>query len=140
MSTQSLTVSGGCHCGAIAFEAQIDPKRVAICHCRDCQLLSGTAFRTVAFTLEDALTLKKGEPKIYVKTADSGRKRAQGFCGDCGSGIYATDVGAGPKVYGLRTGVLAECNELAPQLQIWRDSACAWLGEIESLPSKPGQP
>ena len=40
-----MKVDGGCHCGSITFEAEIDPAAVALCHGTDCQRLSGTAFR-----------------------------------------------------------------------------------------------
>jgi hypothetical protein len=39
-----MKIDGGCHCGAIAYEAEVDPDRVGICHCTDCQQLTGTAF------------------------------------------------------------------------------------------------
>ena len=32
---------------------------------------------------------ESGDPKIYVKTAEDGAKRAQAFCPNCGSPIYA---------------------------------------------------
>src|SRR3954463_5227240 len=41
----SMKVHGSCHCGAIAYEAEVDPARVVICHCVDCQTLSGAAIR-----------------------------------------------------------------------------------------------
>ena len=41
-----MKVTGRCHCGQISFEAEIDPTQVRICHCTDCQTLTGTAFRT----------------------------------------------------------------------------------------------
>ena len=100
------TVHGRCHCGAIEFEADVDPQRVVVCHCTDCQVMSGSAFRAVVFSVPDAFRLKSGHPKTYVKTAQSGNKRAQVFCGDCGAALYATAVEDGPKVYGIRTGVL----------------------------------
>ena len=43
-----MKISGRCHCGAVRFEAEVDPAEVLICHCTDCQTLSGSAFRTVA--------------------------------------------------------------------------------------------
>jgi len=135
-----MKVDGQCHCGAIKFEAEIDPERVVICHCTDCQALSGTAFRMVAFTLEDALSFDSAEPKVYVKTAQSGNLRAQGFCGDCGSPIYATSVGDGPKVYGLRAGTLNQRELLKPGKQVWRRSALEWVDDIGSLPAVPEQP
>ena len=41
-----MKIDGNCHCGEIAFSAEIDPDQVSICHCSDCQVLTGTAFRT----------------------------------------------------------------------------------------------
>ena len=40
-----MKIDGGCHCGHLAFEAEVDPERVSICHCADCQMLGGSAFR-----------------------------------------------------------------------------------------------
>ena len=42
---RGMKVEGACHCGRIAFEAEIDPARVSVCHCADCQTLTGSAFR-----------------------------------------------------------------------------------------------
>lgn len=99
-----MKIDGSCHCGAIAYEAEIDPDKVAICHCTDCQALSATAFRTIVPVPEDKLRMTAGKPKIYIKIGDSGAKRAQAFCANCGSAIYATGVGEGPKIYNLRLG------------------------------------
>jgi hypothetical protein len=41
-----MKVTGRCHCGQISFEAEVDPATVRVCHCTDCQTLTGTAFRT----------------------------------------------------------------------------------------------
>lgn len=38
-----MKIDGGCHCGAITYEAEIDPNSVAVCHCTDCQTLSGVS-------------------------------------------------------------------------------------------------
>lgn len=140
MANKTIHVDGRCHCGAIEFEAEVDPQKIVICHCTDCQAFSGAPFRVSAMTPEDALGIRKGKPKLYVKTGESGRQRAQGFCGDCGSALYATSVGDGPKVYALRVGVLSQRATLKPKAQIWQRSALAWLDEIAALPSVSGQP
>jgi hypothetical protein len=94
-----MKIDGRCHCGYITYEAEIDPEKVMICHCADCQNLSGSAFRTVVFTREDTFRLLSGELKIYVKTGESGTKRPQSFCPECGTPIYSSTVGEGPKVH-----------------------------------------
>ncbi len=135
-----MKVNGQCYCGNIQYEAEVDPERVVICHCTDCQQLSGSAFRTVAFTREDAFESKGGAIKEFIKTAASGNRRAQGFCGECGSAIYATSVGEGPKTYGLRVGTLAQRRQLKPRRQVWQSSALDWVGTIEDLPAVDKQP
>jgi hypothetical protein len=128
-----MKFEGGCHCGKITFEAEADPAEARICHCTDCQVLSGSAFRTVLPTVEDGFNLLTGEPRIYVKIAESGRRRAQAFCPDCGTHIYAASADDGPKVYGVRVGTLRRRDEIIPRSQIWCRSAQPWLGELESI-------
>ncbi len=74
-----MKIDGGCHCGYITYSAEIDPEDVGICHCTDCQTLTGTAFRTSVRATKEAFHID-GQPKIYIKTAESGAKRAQAFC------------------------------------------------------------
>ena len=128
-----MKFDGGCHCGKITFEAEADPEGARICHCTDCQQLSGSAFRTVIPTVEDGFTLLTGEPKVYVKIAESGRRRAQAFCADCGAHIYAASAEDGPKVYAIRVGTLRQRDEIVPRSQIWSRSALPWLGELETI-------
>ncbi len=135
-----MHIDGACHCGAITFEAELDPKKVAICHCEDCQRLSGSAFRTVAMVDSQDFTLLSGTPKDYIKLAESGNERVQAFCGDCGSPLYATAPGGGPKVLGLRVGVINQRADLVPGVQVWHDKALGWLHDMDDMARVPGQP
>jgi hypothetical protein len=82
-----MKIDGACHCGFVAYEAEADPELTGICHCTDCQTLSGSAFRTVVSSRRGSFKLRSGEPKIYVKTAESGTKRQQAFCPNCGTNL-----------------------------------------------------
>lgn len=126
-----MKINGECHCGAVAYEAELDPQRVGICHCTDCQALSASAFRTVAVVSADAFTHTRGTPKEYVKVGDSGNRRVQGFCPECGSGLYATDFGDDRKAYNIRAGTVVQRRDLVPQFECWRQSALTWLPELE---------
>ena len=81
-----MKVDGACHCGQITFEAVIDARTVVICHCADCQSLSGAPYRAMVPVKAEMFHIR-GTPKIYIKTAESGTKRAQGFCGNCGAAL-----------------------------------------------------
>src|SRR5207244_6390233 len=85
----AMKVTGRCHCGQITFEAEIDPAQVRVCHCTDCQTLTGTAFRTTVPSLPGTFVLRSGAPKIHIRTAASGNQRAEAFCPDCGAAPYA---------------------------------------------------
>lgn len=135
-----MRIDGACHCGRITYAAEIDPERVMICHCTDCQTLSGSAFRTVALTRPGAFTLLTGAPRIYVKISDRGARRQQGFCPDCGTPIFSAPEGDEPKVYSIRVGTARQRQEVLPRLQIWRRSALRWLATLPAIPATETQP
>ncbi|MCP4330369.1 MAG: GFA family protein [Alphaproteobacteria bacterium] len=128
-----MKIDGGCHCGYLTYRAEVDPGDVIICHCTDCQTLSGTAFRTVVFAPDSDFAFVTGAPKIYVKTAESGRPRAQAFCPECGTPIYSADPGEGPKLLGLRAGTVRQRNTLRPAKQLWTRSALDWIDDVAAI-------
>jgi hypothetical protein len=134
-----MKIDGSCHCGAIRYEAEVDPDDVCICHCADCQVLTGSAFRVTVSAPEEKFRLTAGKPGLYVKTAESGARRVQAFCGECGSPIYATSAGEGPKTYGLRVGTMRQRQALMPSRQIWRKSALAWVPPMDHLQTFPDE-
>jgi hypothetical protein len=129
-----MKVDGTCHCGHVTYTAEIDPGTVSICHCTDCQVLTSSAFRIVVLSLEGTFRLLSGKPQIYVKIADSGTKRAQAFCSECGTQMYSAAAVDNPEVYGLRVGSIRQRAQLRPSRQIWCQSALAWVNDIASLP------
>jgi hypothetical protein len=135
-----MKVDGGCHCGYIAYEAEADPDKTVICHCTDCQTLSGSAFRTVAPTKEGTFKLRSGELKIYVKIGESGTARPQAFCPQCGTPIYSSVLGDGPKVHSLGVGTIRQRGQFAPQMQLWGRSAQPWVNDVAAIPKVDKQP
>jgi hypothetical protein len=130
-----MHVTGSCHCGAIAYEAEVDADRVGICHCVDCQKLAGSAYRVSVPTDSRRFRLLRGRPTVYVKTAASGARRAQVFCPTCGSPLYTYDVDA-PQAHGLRVGCIDQRDRLVPARRIWCRSALPWSQDITALPCR----
>lgn len=120
------TITGGCHCGQVSYRAKVDDQTVMVCHCEDCQVLSGSVYRSIV-KVEEANFHITGELTNYVKVAASGNRRVQAFCPQCGTHIYAASADDdSPKVYNLRAGTSSQRKELVPMMEIWCDSAIAW--------------
>lgn len=135
-----MKVEGHCHCGAVAFEAEVDPGTVAICHCSDCQMQSGSAFRANIPVAAADFRLVKGNPRKYVKVADSGAKRVHAFCENCGGPIYAC-AAENPQSYSLRVGTLKQRHELGtPARQIWTARRLPWVAFSDSVEGFDRQP
>jgi hypothetical protein len=131
-----MKIEGQCLCGKIAYEAHVDPAKASICNCTDCQTLSGSPFRASVPAKAEDFTLLRGQPKIYIKTAESGTKRAQGFCGECGSPVYSS-AAENPVLYNLRLGMVKQRAQIPALRQIWCDSALGWAKDISGIPGVP---
>lgn len=128
-----MDIDGACLCGAIRYEATIDPTRIRICHCVQCQVQSASAFRYGVLVPSERFRLLSGTPKRYVKTAESGKPRALAFCAECGTSLYGTSP-TDPKEYSLRLGTARQRAQLAPTVQIWAGEAMPWLSGLASMP------
>ena len=129
-----MHVDGSCYCGAIRFAAEIDPKRVGICHCTDCQTFSSSAFRASVLVMGEDFELLKGAPVVFEKTAESGAVRHLSFCGHCGTHLYGATIGGERTFYSVRVGTLAQRAELAPAVQLWCRSELPWLADLAEVP------
>ena len=135
----TMKVDGSCHCERIRFEAEVDPSTVVICHCTDCQTLSGSPFRTVVPTKKGTFTLLSGTPKSYVKVAESGNQRELAFCADCGAPVYSALPGNLDYAV-LRVGTIRQRDQLPPNDQYWFRSAQRWTQSLSTVTTKETQP
>jgi len=133
-----MQIDGQCHCGYVKYEAEIDPDKVVICHCTDCQRLTGSAYRVTAITPTRNLRLTASPPKVYSKYGDNGRPRLQSFCPECGSPLFTTGDGEDAAATGIRVGTINQRRELKPSRQIWCRSALPWINDVDRLPGVEG--
>jgi hypothetical protein len=114
----------------------MNPRSFA-CNCTDCQVLSGSPFRAVVVAPIERFHVE-GSPKSYVKVAHSGNRRAQMFCSECGTPLYAC-APENPTWGSIRLGCVTQRRELKPAKQIRLRSALPWLGELSSVPGSAEQ-
>lgn len=136
---ERIHIDGACHCGRISYEAEVDPDRVVICHCTDCQTISGAPYRVNVPVLIDRIKLR-GVPTLYAKHGDSGDEVKTAFCPTCGAALYSAK-GEAPAFLFLRLGAVKQRAELAPKAQGFCRSALPWAMDITAvhrLPDPPG--
>lgn len=128
-----MKIDGGCHCGQIKFRAEVDTDHILICHCTDCQTLSGSAYRTVAPAKEGTLEIISGKLKMYEKTAEDDSIRIQTFCPDCGTPIYSSPPQGTPGFFWIRVGAINQRDQLVPKNQIWARSSQTWTQDLSHM-------
>ncbi len=133
-----MKIDGQCHCGRVRYVATVDPDNASVCHCTDCQAISGSAFRTTLRVPDSDLEMS-GETKTYNKVAASGNERALVFCPECGTQMCGMPVGDGPKLISLRLGTCNQRAKLPPKRQIWCRSAMPWVNDLAAVPTSAEQ-
>ena len=129
-----MKVTGGCHCGHITYEAEVDLATIRVCHCTDCQKLTGTAFRVNISAQPETFKLKSGMPKNYVRTAESGNRCAHAFCPECGTLIYVIPSEPRPSGYRLALGAIDQRTQFGPPTrQIWCCSVLPWSMDLRAV-------
>ncbi len=122
--SDEINVTGNCYCGNIKVIARVKKSEIRACHCTDCQKFSGAPLRAIAVAPFDKISIE-GTPKEYVKIGDSGNKRIQAFCSECGTQLFATDVEK--KFFNIRTGLLDQRNDLIPNQHVFTTSSMTWF-------------
>ena len=79
---------GGCQCGAVRYEITGEPREIFVCHCRECQKQSASAFGISIMVPRPAFLLVRGTPRFWTRATDSSRRLECAFCPDCGSRLW----------------------------------------------------
>ena len=81
---------GGCLCGSVRFDMEGDPKLLGVCHCRYCQLRTGSGFGVSAICLKDRFHIESGKFDKYEYKSDKDIQVTIKRCNICGSSIFWT--------------------------------------------------
>ena len=76
---------GGCACGKVRYQATGQPVVHAVCHCRYCQLRTGSAFGVGAYFPNDKVSLRSGDLSHHRYQTQSGNNVTTSFCSACGT-------------------------------------------------------
>ena len=136
-----MKIEGGCLCGKVRYSADAEPTFVGICHCKNCQKGTGTAFSVVVALPTPALTVQ-GTLQTFTGRGDSGKATYRRFCPACGSAII-DEAEIMPNVTMIMAGTLDDTSWVKPASEVFCDSAQPWVqlgGERRRSPKMPPLP
>jgi hypothetical protein len=111
------TLAGGCQCGAVRYAIAGPPVRLYVCHCRECQRQSGSAFGMSLIVPRAAFAVTQGTARSWPRTADSGRAMACFFCPACGARLWHARDGV--DTISVKAGTLDKPVDFASAVHIW---------------------
>lgn len=134
-------IQGSCLCGQISYKTtETEPTMTAVCHCKDCQKQTGTAFSVNVLVPTDTIAFQGEGLKQFVVNGDSGQSVTRNFCGNCGSPL-TTQLAAFNDLSAIKAGTLDDSSWVKPGVQIWCNSVQPWAeldGTLDRVDANPG--
>ena len=137
-SNDEKKITGGCYCGAIRYESDQPPIEPGICHCRECQRWTGSAFLAVAGFPLSGFRYTKGSPKLNQSSLIVERY----FCADCGSSMHCRylvslgedDLAENPDHVLVSVGTLDHPEAIKMEYHYGVESQLSWVHFDDGLP------
>ncbi|MGZ3172656.1 MAG: GFA family protein [Croceibacterium sp.] len=122
--------SGRCHCGAIRYSLEGEPKHSSVCHCESCRRTTGGLTTAWVGYPSASLRVEQGEPKSY-SSSDGVERR---FCNTCGTSLFYTNERAMPGIVDVLTVTIDHPKAFPPALHVQMADALPWEATLEDLP------
>ncbi len=129
--TPFVPLTGSCRCEQARFRLETAPIITHACHCRLCQKLSGSPFRSVAMIETARVTLLEGKTLSF--HGKKSQKQIQ--CADCGCGLWTHHPDLGDGIAFVGVGVLDEGERLPPEAHYFVRSKHPWIALPPGIPA-----
>lgn len=125
------THRASCTCGQLTLSTDVEPRRVSVCHCLNCQRRSGSAFAVQArFASADVAI--QGVSMEYPLAGDEGGIARFHFCPECGATVYYR-VDALPDEVAVPVGAFADPGFPPPTVSNYGERMHRWLRLDEAI-------
>lgn len=122
---------GGCHCGAVRYEAEGDAQHHAICHCGDCRHAAGAPMMGWVAFRSDQVRVTSGTPKVRA-SSETGRRH---FCPECGTGLFYVNDAVLPGLTDIQSATLDDsAGTPPPSAHIQFVEHLGWIDGLDALP------
>lgn len=110
--------TGRCQCGEVRYESTGEPLELYICHCRECQKQSASAFGITLEVPRAGFRIIQGIPKFWSRATDSGQRLQCAFCPTCGSRLWHESE-AVSETLSIKGGSLDEPVDVSKAIHVW---------------------
>jgi hypothetical protein len=138
-SEPERSLKGGCQCGAVRYALRGPPRTIYVCHCRECQKQSASAFGISVVVRSADVQLLKGNLQRWSRPTASGRTLACFFCSNCGSRVWHGDKDQADEI-SIKGGSLDEPVDLTGAIHIWTARKLAGIVVPENAEQYLGEP
>ena len=128
-------LSGGCACGAARYRVSRAPIFVNNCHCRRCQVQTGSTSVVNMFVEAESVALLSGTLSEHVVKAGSGGDHIICRCTACGTALWSYYPRLGRLGAGGRVGTLDDPARVKLDAVIFTASKMPWTALPEDIPS-----
>ncbi|MEI9932386.1 MAG: GFA family protein [Rhizomicrobium sp.] len=121
----SETITGGCLCGAVRYEAHGEPRFAGYCFCNDCRRQSGSGF--IGFMGFDASAIViTGAVLTHSHKLGDGRIADRNHCAACWSLVYGGIVGETDN-HTIYAGSHDDPSRFEPKIGIFASEKAPWV-------------
>ena len=126
-----------CGCGQFSIQLSGDPSHVLVCHCRECQQATGSAFGVSTYWPKSAIVEIIGSSTCYTRSTEAGRRLTNHFCPVCGVRPcwFAEFL---PDHIGVAIGCFEEPDLPRPTAEYWTVRKWPWVAFDGNLQSFEG--
>jgi hypothetical protein len=110
--------TGRCQCGEVCYESSGQTLGLYICHCRECQKQSASAFGITLDVPRTGFRVTQGSPKYWIRDTDSGGKLRCAFCPSCGARLWHESDPASETI-SIKGGSLDEPIDVSKAVHVW---------------------
>ena len=134
----TTSITGGCLCGALRYEATAEPVYAGLCYCQDCRRASGSGFIPFMGFRAEHLTIS-GAARQSHANAFNGGVATRNYCAACGSLVFGGVHGESDE-HTIYAGSLDDPSRFVPAMALFVRERPAWaevragLVEYETMP------
>jgi hypothetical protein len=126
-------VSGSCLCKQVQYTITGEEVASSICHCKNCQQTSGSAFGANVIYPKSSFKIDQGEDTIK-QYADSdtasGSTILRHFCSNCGSPLFILNPTRHDNIV-VASGSMKDANLARPTLEFWTKHKREWVEGLD---------